>query len=288
MSRWYRAYAGTVKDDKLAEVSVIAGCSRSVAIAVWHAILESAAETDDGGRFETTPRRVAAALCEPLAAIQAVFDGMTEIAMIGGDSVTAWKARQYESDKSTERSRKHRETKRNAHATLQGRCATPPETEAETEEQKEGATAPSSGAVAKFDYDLVENQCREAAGLEQASAPGLMVIGPLLRLLEAGATLERDILPVLRAAKAKGQKGSTWTYYLPAIERGLKPPDAVKLIPPQSPDAATVFVEVGTEEWDAWQDHKGKKMPFKHYPEHQAEGWLFPTKWPPQKEGLAA
>ena len=91
MSRWYRAYAGTIKDDKLAEVAVIAGCSRSVSIAVWHAILESAAETDDGGRFETTPRRVAAALCEPLAAIQAVFDAMTEIAMIGGDSVTAWK-----------------------------------------------------------------------------------------------------------------------------------------------------------------------------------------------------
>lgn len=145
MSRWYRAYAGTVKDDKLAEVSVIAACSRSVSIAVWHAILESAAETDDGGRFETTPRRVAAALCELPPAIQAVFEAMTEIAMISGDAVTAWKARQYESDKSTERSRKHRETKRNGDATLQGRSATPPETEAETDIPVANATGVVEG-----------------------------------------------------------------------------------------------------------------------------------------------
>lgn len=144
MSRWYRAYAGTVKDDKLAEVSVIAGCSRSVSIAVWHAILESAAETDDGGRFDTTPRRVAAALCEPLAVIQAVFDGMSEIGMIGSGGVTAWKLRQYESDKSTERSRKHRETKRNGDATLQGRCATPPETDTDTERTVAEATVARS------------------------------------------------------------------------------------------------------------------------------------------------
>jgi hypothetical protein len=48
MTRWYRAYAGTIKDDKLAEAAVVAGCSRSVVIATWHAILESAAETASG------------------------------------------------------------------------------------------------------------------------------------------------------------------------------------------------------------------------------------------------
>ncbi len=58
MSRWYRAYAGTVKDDKLAEVSVIASCSRSVSIAVWHAILESAPirERQEHGTLSETPR----------------------------------------------------------------------------------------------------------------------------------------------------------------------------------------------------------------------------------------
>jgi hypothetical protein len=133
MSRWYRAYAGTVRDDKLAECAVIAGASRAVVIATWHAILESAADTGDGGRFETNPRRVAAILAEPVAIVDAVFKAMDEIGLIGNDLVTAWRKRQYESDSSTERSRKHRDMKRNAGATAMQRCATPPDTEAETE-----------------------------------------------------------------------------------------------------------------------------------------------------------
>lgn len=144
MSRWYRAYSGTVRDDKLAECAIIAGCSRSIVIATWHAILESAADAADGGRFDTTPRRVAALLVEPAAAIEAVFAAMTEVALIGDGTVTAWKKRQYESDNSTERSRRHREQKRNADATLQERSATPPytDTEADTEKKEEEGKRP--------------------------------------------------------------------------------------------------------------------------------------------------
>ena len=133
MTRWYRAYAGTIKDDKLAEAAVVAGCSRSVVIATWHAILESAAEAAGGGRFDTTSRRVAAALGEPASVIEAVFNAMQEIGLVSGSEIPAWKRRQYESDNSTERSRRHRETARNGNATLQGRCATPPYTETETD-----------------------------------------------------------------------------------------------------------------------------------------------------------
>jgi hypothetical protein len=133
MTRWYRAYAGTIKDDKLAEAAVVAGCSRSVVIATWHAILESAAETAGGGRFDTTSRRVAAALGEPASVIEAVFSAMQEIGLVSGSEIPAWKRRQYESDNSTERSRRHREAARNGNATLQGRCATPPYTETDTD-----------------------------------------------------------------------------------------------------------------------------------------------------------
>ena len=137
MSRWYRAYSGTVKDDKLAEVAVVAGSSRSVAIATWHAILESAADAQNGGRFDTTPRRVAAVLGEPVLLVERVFAAMRELGMIGDDGVCAWSKRQYESDNSTERSRKHREAKRNGDATLQERCATPPDTDTEGREEAE-------------------------------------------------------------------------------------------------------------------------------------------------------
>lgn len=150
------------------------------------------------------------------------------------------------------------------------------------EEKTEAATAPSSGVVAKVDYDLIEKQCREAAGLENETSPGLMVVGPILRLVEAGASMERDILPVLRASKVKGSKPSTWTYFLPAIERAMKPPEAIRSIPPPPvAGAAMVFIELRSEQWDAWEAFKGKKIPSKYYPEHEAEGWLFQSAWPP-------
>lgn len=129
MSRWYRAYEGTVTDAKLAEVALVAGCSRSVVIATWHAVLENAATVNDGGRIDVPSRRIAAVLCEPFETIEAVMLGFETVGMITDSSVAAWKRRQYESDSSTERSRKHRERKRNSDATPVQRCATPPETE---------------------------------------------------------------------------------------------------------------------------------------------------------------
>lgn len=129
MSRWYRAYQGTVTDAKLGEVALVAECSRSVAIAAWHCLLESAAEVNDGGRFDATPRRIAVILGEAPAMIERVIAEMTALGMIKDGLISAWSNRQYESDSSTERSRKHRERKRNGDATLQGRDATPPDTD---------------------------------------------------------------------------------------------------------------------------------------------------------------
>lgn len=133
MSRWYRAYEGTVTDAKLGEVALVAECSRSVAIAAWHCLLESAATLNDGGRFDATPRRVAVILNEPPSLIEKVMAEMEALGMIDSGCITAWKRRQYESDSSTERSRKHRNAKRNADATLQQRSATPPDTETDTD-----------------------------------------------------------------------------------------------------------------------------------------------------------
>ncbi|RSY83148.1 hypothetical protein DAH66_12835 [Sphingomonas koreensis] len=144
MTRWYRAYEGTVTDPKLGEAAMIAGTSRSVAVTSWHAIMESACETRDAGRFVTTPRRLAVILAEPLDIAQAIIAAFAEIGLTTGDRIAAWSRRQYESDSSTERSRKHRENKRNGDATLPRRRATPPETEADTESSD--ATASGAGA----------------------------------------------------------------------------------------------------------------------------------------------
>lgn len=134
MSRWYRAYEGTVTDAKLAEAAMIAEVSRSVVIAAWHCLLESAATRNNCGSYDVTPRRVAAILGEPLATIENVIAAFDELGMTAEGAVTSWRKRQFQSDDSKERVAKHREKKRRetANVTVGNGDATAPDTETET------------------------------------------------------------------------------------------------------------------------------------------------------------
>ena len=217
MTRWYRAYEGTVTDAKLGEVALVAGCSRSVAIAAWHCILENCASTNEKGRFDMTPRRCAVILQEPIPTIEAVFAEFAALALIEGDTVSSWTKRQFESDSSTERSKRHRATSRNGDATLQQRSATPPETETytETETKKEAVAKPREG------LSELEVKLREAAGWQNEPAPGLFVTGPIQELLDKGASLDLDVLPVIRG-RAKSAKAQSWRYFVGAIQDAVK------------------------------------------------------------------
>jgi hypothetical protein len=140
VSRWYRAYEGTVTDPKLGEAAMMAGVSRSVAIAAWHCLLESAAARNNCGSFDTSARRIAVILCEPLPGIESLFAAFDELGMIGDGAVASWKKRQFQSDDSKERVAKHRAKKRQEAANGAGvtPCngdVTPPYTETETEEE---------------------------------------------------------------------------------------------------------------------------------------------------------
>lgn len=52
MSRWFRHYAGMMRDEKLVRVAVRSKQPVERVVWVWGAILESAAEINDGGRYE--------------------------------------------------------------------------------------------------------------------------------------------------------------------------------------------------------------------------------------------
>ena len=154
MSRWYRAYEGTVTDAKFGEVALVASCSRSVAIAAWHSILESCASTNEGGRFDTTPRRIAVILSEPVTTIELIFKEFSNLEMISENMVCAWSKRQFQRDNSTERVNRYRDKHRSVVAPMPVTVAetpvtvaeTPPytETETETEKKEKDATASSS------------------------------------------------------------------------------------------------------------------------------------------------
>jgi hypothetical protein len=154
VSRWYRAYEGTVTDGKLTEAALVAGVSRSVSIAAWHCLLESAAVRNNCGGYETSARRIASILCEPLERIEALVAAYEEIGLVGEGAVKAWRKRQFQSDDSKERVAKHRakkrqETadtgKRNAHETPGNGDVTPPDAESEEEESPNGDSPSDDG-----------------------------------------------------------------------------------------------------------------------------------------------
>jgi hypothetical protein len=164
MSRWYRAYAGTVTDEKLIEAAVVADVSRSITIATWHCLLESAATKNNCGSYETSARRIAAILGESVSQIEALFSAFDEIGLTSDGAISSWKKRQFDSDSSTERSRKHRQNKRNGDATLQQHDETPPEAEEDTETDINSSDEERpSGDGPAFTAEDVFNHYRELA-----------------------------------------------------------------------------------------------------------------------------
>lgn len=109
MSRWFRHYAGMARDDKLVRAAIKAGQSVERTVWVWAAILESAAEIDDGGRFELDTAEVAYFLRADEADIAGIVAALEAGGRIAGDCVVHWGDRQFQSDRSAERQRRHRE-----------------------------------------------------------------------------------------------------------------------------------------------------------------------------------
>ncbi len=77
--------------------------------------------------------------------------------------------------------------------------------------------SPVAAGGAVLGYQQLEAALREAAGLENNPAAGLLVIGPISDLLDEGFDLDRHVLPVLRAKAAAGKFGRSWNFYVEAI-----------------------------------------------------------------------
>jgi len=63
----------------------------------------------------------------------------------------------------------------------------------------------------------LERLLRQAAGWESEPSPNLAVTGPIEALYDAGADLELDILPTVRAIASQARKRSSWRYFVDAI-----------------------------------------------------------------------
>lgn len=146
MSRWFRHYAGMMRDDKLVRVSIKSNQPIERVLWVWGALLESATEVDDGGRYDLDAAEVAYFLRADEGNIADIMLCLENAGRICDGFVVKWGNRQFQSDKSAARVAAHRERKRaenvrgnevgttrNADVTLPERHCNTPETETETE-----------------------------------------------------------------------------------------------------------------------------------------------------------
>jgi hypothetical protein len=159
MSRWFRHYAGMARDEKLVSAAIKSKQTIERVVWIWCAILESAAEIDDNGRYAIDHDEIAYFLRADAADIRAVEDALAVSGRVDSGAVVKWGNRQFKSDKSAERVAAHRERKRsegidgnaanlsqNGDVTLQKRHCNPPETELETETDKETSSLRSEVA----------------------------------------------------------------------------------------------------------------------------------------------
>jgi hypothetical protein len=151
MSRWFRHYAGMMRDEKLVRVAVKSRQPIERVIWVYGAMLESACEVQDGGRFDIDADEIAYFLRCEAEDITAIVGGLEASGRTEGDTIPRWADRQFESDASRERVRKHREKKAkrpcNADETLQPVTVTLQETETETDTEREETLANANDAA---------------------------------------------------------------------------------------------------------------------------------------------
>jgi hypothetical protein len=157
MSRWFRHYSGMMRDEKLVSVAVKSKQPVERIIWVYGAILESAAEVNDDGRYCFDAAEAAYFLRADEADILAIIEALTVANRLADGAVVKWSDRQFQSDKSATRQAAYRGRKRNQDSdgdnrrqdgdgqqqdsdggvTVRDGGVTPPDTDTDTEEKKE-------------------------------------------------------------------------------------------------------------------------------------------------------
>jgi hypothetical protein len=155
MSRWFRHYAGMMRDEKLVSAALKAKQPIERVIWVWGAILESAAEINNGGRYDLDAAEAAHFLHAGEDDVLSIFAALEAGGRVLGGSVVKWGDRQFQSDNSAGRQKRYREKQKGGvqgdgerhvegvhrngddEVTASSRHGDAPETETETETEAE-------------------------------------------------------------------------------------------------------------------------------------------------------
>lgn len=222
MSRWFRMYTDVLDDPKVQRLP-------PPLFKVWVNLL-CLAGRHDGALPAIEDIAFALRLDEETAA--AHIKELVTRGLIDDDdgfSPHNWDNRQFKSDKdetAAERQRKKRDRDRSANVTRDTSVTShPPETDTE-QIQIQSREEPREASA------LLEAKLREAAGWQSEPAPGLFVTGPIEALIANGASLELDVLPVIRGRAPKVRRPSSWTYFIGPIQDAVEARKAASTGPP--------------------------------------------------------
>lgn len=90
MSRWFRHYAGMMRDEKLVSAAVKSKQPVERVVWVWGAILESASEIDAGGEFGVDPGEMAYHLHCDQDDIDTILNALRSENLLDGEMVVEW------------------------------------------------------------------------------------------------------------------------------------------------------------------------------------------------------
>lgn len=291
MSRWFRHYAGLCRDEKLVSVAIKSRQPVERVVWIWAAILESASEIDDNGRYCLDAAEVAYFLRADESDILAVEAALQAAGRVAESAVVKWSNRQFSSDRSKERVAAHRERKRseragidvsepsqNGDVTLQERHGNSPETELETDTEPTVFNEPV-GARAKArrpEHALIMDCLTSVLSEDRAKAvvEHRRKMKKPLGLHAAKLLVEqfRQLAEPDRAADLMLLRG--WQGCEPdwCVKAGLKLSITCAAMTDRPEH---IFVKRDTEEWFARVKAGHKPGLCKFYPEQQADGWYF-------------
>lgn len=132
-------------------------------------------------------------------------------------------------------------------------------------------------------FEAIEVEAREAAGLENEPSPGLLDTSPLVTLIDQGYDFSRDILPKLREAKARGKRGRTWSYYVPAIMETKAANGSIPTKPTTTPGPPMVWITEDDPRFPAFArrafEADGKQVVARGSRHEPGIGHHFPADW---------
>lgn len=180
MSRWFRHYAGMMRDEKLVSAAIRSKQTIERVVWVWGAILESAAELDDGGRYEIDRAEMAYFLRADEADLAAIEDALCALGRTDQGAVVKWGDRQFQSDRSAERVKKYRD-------------------------KRKAANLPISGSLSHF---LKPLQDRDGSGCGYCGSDEHPCVDHMIPLLRGGCTLLDNLVQACKRCNS-GKSGRT-------------------------------------------------------------------------------